>query len=537
MPRNARTRSRSRANQMTRMFLQDSNPTAKRSSDQKLFDALMNAAADAIIVSDSTGRILRLNSAASKLFGYDSDTLTGQNVRVLMPRAMAVHHDGFLQHHLETGERQIIGIGRDVEGQRADGTVFPLHLSVGRADYDGEVAFVAILHDQTRRKAAEEAAARSQRMDAIGQMTGGIAHDFNNLLTVVIGNLELLEDQPVPQSSRPLINDALEAAELGADLTSRLMVFSRKSALQTEVIALNDVVMKSLAMLRRTIGAHVHIDAALADDLHSVKLDPTQLQTAVLNLALNAQDAMPQGGRLLFETRNVSIDDLYVAQEVGVEPGNYVRLSVSDTGTGMTKETRLHALEPFYTTKPVGSGTGLGLSMVYGFARQSDGHLAIYSELGQGTTISLYFPMISDNDAPTESGSGISEGPDQIGAGRLVLAVDDDARVLRLSETRLTALGFRCVTATTADAAWDVLAQRDDITLVFTDLVMPGVMSGHDLAERIAVEKPQIRVLLTSGFSEGVLRGGRIGADFTILRKPYRQAELTAAIQAVLADE
>ncbi|SNR84902.1 PAS domain S-box protein [Puniceibacterium sediminis] len=504
--------------------------------DRSLLLALLDAAVDAIIVSDRDGAILRLNKAAAELFGYSIEGLTGQNVRILMPQDMAVHHDGFLHHHLDTGEKRIIGIGRDVEGLRANGTLFPLHLSVGRADIEGQVAFVAILHDQSRRKAAEEAAARSQRMDAIGQMTGGIAHDFNNLLTVVIGNLELLEMSETAEKSRALITDALEAAELGADLTSRLMVFARKSTLQSEVIATNDAVSQSLAMLKRTIGSHISVEATLAEDLWPTRADATQLQTAVLNLALNAQDAMSAGGKIFLETRNIILDDSYVAQEIGVEPGNYVRLSVSDTGDGMSAETRSRAMEPFFTTKAVGEGTGLGLSMVYGFVKQSGGHLTIYSEVGQGTTISLYFPALIDIADNATLARKTDDVQVRIGSGQLVLVVEDDPRVMRLSEARLQAFGFNCITATTGDAAWDTLKDRDDIAMVFTDLVMPGKLSGHDLAKQIATSKPNVRVLMTSGFSEGVLQGGRIGADFAILRKPYRQTDLAEALQAVLED-
>tara|TARA_R110002049_G_scaffold188402_2_gene356853 strand:- start:61223 stop:62755 length:1533 start_codon:yes stop_codon:yes gene_type:complete len=498
--------------------------------------ALLDAAVDAIIVADHAGTIMRLNTAAAGLFGHSVDALIGENVRVLMPGDMAARHDGFLRHHLETGEKRIIGIGRDVEGMHADGSVLPLHLSVGRADINGEVAFVGILHNLARRKAAEEATARSQRMDAIGQMTGGIAHDFNNLLTVVIGNLELLEMEDTSEKCRALITDALEAAEVGADLTSRLMVFARKSALKSDLIALNDEVTKAVTMLKRTIGAHISVDTKFDQDLWPTRADATQLQTAVLNLGLNAQDAMPGGGNISFETRNIILDDTYVAQEIGIETGQYIRLSISDTGEGMSSETRAHAMEPFYTTKPIGEGTGLGLSMVYGFIKQSGGHIAIYSEIGQGTTVNLYFPALTDEIAalaPTSDGTEEYQG---IGQGRLILVVEDDPRVMRLTETRLLAFGFRCVTATTGDAAWHILRDRDDITVVFTDLVMPGQMSGHDLAQRIAAEKPDVRVLMTSGFSETVLRGGRIGAEFAILRKPYRQADLAQALQAVLDD-
>jgi len=496
--------------------------------------ALLDAAVDAMIVADHKGVIMRANKAAARLFGHEANALVGENVRILMPKAMASQHDGFLRHHLDTGEKRIIGIGRDVEGLRADGSVFPLHLSVGRADISGEVAFVGIMHDLSRRKAAEEATARSQRMDAIGQMTGGIAHDFNNLLTVVIGNLELLEMAETSEKSGALISDALEAAEVGADLTSRLMVFARKSTLNSEVIDLNADVSKAVAMLSRTIGAHIAVETAFADDLWQAKIDATQLQTAVLNIALNAQDAMPSGGKITLETRNMRLDDTYVAQEIGIDMGDYIRLSIADTGEGMSAETRTRAMEPFFSTKPVGQGTGLGLSMVYGFIKQSGGHIAIYSEVGKGTTISLYFPALQSTTKRDPSVGQDPERNDGIGAGLRVLLVEDDPMVLRLSETRVKALGFQCVTATTGDAAWEILQAREDIDVVFTDLVMPGELSGHALATRVAEKMPLIKILITSGFSENILRGDEANYEFAILRKPYRQADLAEAFRALL---
>ena len=502
--------------------------------DRELLVALLDAAVDAIIVSDKLGVIVRANQAAADLFRYPLGQFAGQNVRVLMPAGMAARHDGFMHHHLDTGEKRIIGIGRDVEGLRGDGSVFPLHLSVGKAEIEGEVAFVGILHDQTRRRAAEEAAARSQRLDAIGRMTGGIAHDFNNLLTVIIGNLELLEMAETGNKSKALISDALRAAELGADLTSRLMVFSRQSPLRLQAIDLNGTLSDSLAMLKRTTRADCQLEVALADPLWPAHADPSQLQTAILNLVINAQDAMPSGGRIILESCNVTIDDRYVEQEIEASPGDYVRLSISDNGEGMTPEIRRRALEPFFTTKSVGKGTGLGLSAVYGFVKQSGGHMTIYSEPGQGTTISLYFPAsVSASIDPAPAHIDASPVP-VFGSGQIVLVVEDDPGVMRLSELRISNLGFTCITAPTADAAWDIVTARDDITLVFADLVMPGTMSGYDLAKRLSAERHGIKILLTSGFSDGLVQDDRLGAEYQILRKPYRQADLASAIQAVL---
>ncbi|WP_299560716.1 PAS domain S-box protein [uncultured Sulfitobacter sp.] len=507
----------------------------KHINEAMLLRALLDASVDAIVVADSEGIILRLNKAAATLFGYSVEDLTGKNVKLLMPAGVAAYHDDYLQHHLKTGETRLIGTGREDTGVRADGTPFPMHLSVGRADLDGDVAFVAILHDLTRRRAAEMAAERSQRIDAIGQMTGGIAHDFNNLLAVIVGNLELLEMAERDGSNKALIHDALEAAEMGADLTSRLLVFARKSDLKAEVLVINSAVSQSLAMLRRAVGPLTVIEESLAADLWQAQIDQTQLQTAVLNLVLNARDAMPKGGRIFIETTNMTLDDDYLAQEIGVEPGRYVRLSISDSGEGMSADTQKKALEPFFTTKPVGKGTGLGLSTVYGFVKQSAGHLTIYSEPGQGTSIKLYFPAVFSEVEQDADALSVPEALAGTRNGRLVLLVEDDPRVMRTSQARLAALGLDCITAQSGDAAWEILQERDDIWLVFSDLIMPGTMSGHDLAKRLAQEMPHIRVLLTSGFSEGVLRDGRVEAEFAILRKPFRQADLAAALRALIA--
>ncbi|MBM2576463.1 PAS domain S-box protein [Jannaschia sp. Os4] len=502
------------------------------SSDGLLLDALLDAAVDAIVVSDAKGRILRVNAAAARLFRRPEAEMVGADLGLLMDEDMAARHGGFMDHHLTTGERRIIGIGRDLTGRRGDGTTFPLHLSVGRAEAGDETIFVGILHDQTRRREAEAALTRAQRMDAIGQMTGGIAHDFNNLLTIIVGNLELLEmGGPAPRD-RELIADALQAAEMGADLTSRLLLFSRKGELRPEALDLGAAIDDAMRMLRRTLSARVRIERVEGDAPWPVRLDPTQLQTAIINLALNAQDAMPDGGRLRFETENVVVDDDYLAQDVDIAPGRYVRLSVMDDGVGMSAEQRARALEPFFTTKPPGKGTGLGLSMVYGYVRQSGGHVAIYSEPGRGTNVALYFPVTgggaaAEEDAPRRT--------DAVGRGEVALVVEDDPSVRRLSEGRVAALGFAVIGAGDAQEAWEVLEARDDVALVFSDLVMPGAMTGEDLARRIRDERPGVAVLLTSGFSGGMANLEGVDGHPRLLRKPYRQADLADAIREVLA--
>ncbi|MGB5865794.1 MAG: PAS domain S-box protein [Sulfitobacter sp.] len=505
--------------------------------DSAILNAILEAAVDAMIVSDSQGTILRANSAAAEMFEYSADHMVGQNVNMLMPTALAKLHESFMSHHIETGEKRIIGLGRDVEGRRGGGTVFPLHLSVGHAQIEGRRMFVAILHDLTRRKAAEDALARSQRLDAIGQMTGGIAHDFNNLLTVIVGNLELLEMRGADNRQLPLIRDALSSAELGADLTSRLMVFARRSNLKPEAADLRDLCTDTLKMLNRTLGATFHIKTDFADELDTVQIDPVQLQSALMNLALNARDAMGAGGELLVSLQNVEIDDTYMAQETDIDAGDYVRLSVSDNGAGMSIEAQRRAFEPFFTTKADSGGTGLGLAMVYGFVRQSGGHVTLYSELGLGSSFGLYFPATSRCETRTDA-EGQTDTPAKslCGNGEVILIVEDDPKVRKLSIERIRDLGFMTLEAESGDKAYEMLKRGAYVDLVFSDLVMPGALNGYDLAARIAVEFPTLKVLLTSGYASDVVTSAMAhDAAYDILHKPYRQSELAARLYALLA--
>lgn len=504
-----------------------------------LLHAIMEAAVDAIIVADESGTIVRANPAACRLFSYDADELIGQSVNKLMPEAVAELHDGFIAHYIETGEKRIIGIGRDVEGQAKDGSIIPLHLSIGQAHLGGKRMFVAILHDLTQRNAAQIALARSQRLDAIGQMTGGITHDFNNLLTVVIGNLELLEMRGADDGQKALIKDALDAAELGADLTSRLMVFARKSNLKPVRADIRDICTDTLAILERTLGASYRIETDFAPDLSQVMIDPVQLQSALMNLTLNARDAMGGRGEFLISVANVTIDDTYMAQEIDIEPGEYVRISVSDNGAGMNDEAQRRAFEPFFTTKTESGGTGLGLAMVYGFVRQSGGHITLYSEPGLGTSFGLYFPALPDV-------SGIKAGvaePDTktehslLGQGETVLVVEDNLKVRGISIERIRDLGYNVEAAESGDQAYAMLKSGMPVDVLFSDLVMPGALNGYDLAAKVTADFPHIKVLLTSGYASDVVTSSiEHEQPYDILHKPYRQSDLALRIQALLAD-
>ncbi len=495
------------------------------------FEALFNAAVDAIVIADPKGRILRCNRAGYRLFGYEEPELVGQSVNILMPAREAAQHDAYMGHHLSTGEERIIGKGRELEGRRKDGTIFPLHLSIGRSESARGLRFVAILHDLSQRRAAQLALERSQRLGAIGEMTGGIAHDFNNILTLIIGNLELVSHRDVTPDVRSLIHDALEAAELGADLTGRLLAFARQSRLAPEKLSTNEVVERAVSLFRRTLSAGHRLHLTLAPDTAPILVDTAQFQSALLNLLRNSEDAMEAEGVILVTTENVDIDSTYLAQEIDVEPGLYVRISVSDSGIGMDEEARKRAFEPFFSTKPHGKGTGLGLATAYGFVRQSGGHITLYSEPKQGTTVSIYLPRADADTAALEEVRAPADTP-LPGRGEVVLIVEDDPAVRRMTGVRLTALGYLVLEVGTADEAISVIREGSPIDLVFSDMMMPGTLTGLDLARALKTERPDLPILLTTGYA-GEMTDAELVDGFPLIRKPYRQEDLAQAIEKV----
>lgn len=497
--------------------------------------ALLDSAVDGIIAIRQDGTIETVNAAATRLFQYSVDEFIGRNIKFLMPQPYRGEHDNYLRTYRRTGERKIIGIGREVVGRRKDGSNFPMHVSVGEFEVDGEIFYTGIVHDLTARKSAEQALQQALKMEAIGQLTGGVAHDFNNLLTVIMGNLELLELRLTDEAQRELVSEAQEAADMGARLTNRLLAFARRSQLEPRPADLNAMVLNLTDMLQRTLGGAVSLNSALSTELWPILVDPAQLENAIINLAINSRDAMPGGGKLLLETGNVTFDEHDVGMETVPLPGDYVRLSITDTGEGMSEEIRKRAFEPFFTTKETGKGTGLGLSMVYGFTKQSGGYAAVYSEPGKGTTINLYLPR------HTEDGDMISGVNDTdhmpSGKGELILAVEDDDRVRRLTITRLRALGYRVLEAMDGAAALELLESETAIDLVFTDLVMPGGISGYDLAEQVRQRWPDIRVLLTSGYAEEVINSEKLMAEnLQLLRKPYRQSDLARSVRQAIEE-
>ncbi len=392
---------------------------------------------------------------------------------------------------------------------------------------------VGSMLDISTQRLQEERQQQSQRLEAVGQLTGGVAHDFNNLLTVIIGHGELLAER---LGGDPLgiemATTVLQAAERGAELTSRLLAVARRQPLEPQILDCNRLLERMLTLLRRTLRVDIDLSLRCADDLWAADVDPGQLEVALLNLVLNARDALPQGGRAFIESSNVWLDASAMAVSEEVRAGAYVLLSVSDTGVGIAAEHLDRVFEPFFTTKASGQGSGLGLSMVYGFIRQSGGLVRIYSEAGQGTRVCLYLPRAASGDLPVVADS---EEPLMAAAQERVLVVEDDPHVRRHVEGLLRGLGYRVQVADTAAAALALLRSDDDFELLFTDVVMPGGMNGAELAEAARALRRDLPVLFTSGYTEDALiHHGRLDAGVHLLSKPYRRHALARKLREAL---
>jgi signal transduction histidine kinase/ActR/RegA family two-component response regulator len=389
---------------------------------------------------------------------------------------------------------------------------------------------------ERQRDAIEELNQRlrqTQRMDAVGQLTGGIAHDFNNLLTVILGNASMLAESLTDNHRLLMLAEMTsKAAERGAELTSRLLAFARRQPLTPVPTDVNRRIAGMDDLLRRTLGEHVEIETVRAAGLWQAMVDPGQLENAILNLCINARDAMAAGGRLTIETANVRLDQAYAARHGEVEPGQYVMVAVSDTGTGMDEATLERAFEPFFTTKEVGKGSGLGLSMVYGFVKQSRGHVRIYSEPGHGTTVKLYLPRADAGAAAEAEPSG---QPVVAGGQERILVVEDEDLVREHVTNQLRGLGYDVVAVRNGPEAMAAL-RRGGFGLLFTDVVMPGGMSGRQLADEARSLHPDLPVLFTSGYTENaIVHHGRLDRGVHLLQKPYRRQDLAASIRQVLA--
>ena len=492
--------------------------------------AIVDSALEAILVIDEHGLIQSANAAAERMFGYLEDELAGRNIRVLMPEKYAVLHDDYLAEYRRTGVGKIIGVGREVEGRRRDGSIFPLDLTVGEwRDADGRRFFTGSLRDISVRKQAQEALARSGRVEAVGRLAGGIAHDFNNLLAIISGNLELAELRIEDETARQFIRKALAATERGASFNKRLLAFARQRPLEPQRLLLNPRIREMIELLTRTLGEQISVRADLAPEVWPVLADPGEIDSVLTNLALNARDAMPQGGELVVATRNVTLDERAAELDPEAVAGDYVVLSVADSGTGMASSVLQRAIEPFFTTKEPGKGTGLGLSSVFGFAKQSGGFFVIDSEIGKGTTARVYLRRAGQDFRAATAAADVPRGNRET-----ILVVEDDDALRDVTRKRLESLGYRILEAANVDEATARLESAAPIALVFSDVVMPGGKTGYDLARWIRRSMPHVKLLLTSGYNSKNERGEE-PIDIPLLDKPYSLAQLAHSVSDALA--
>ncbi len=505
--------------------------TAEVENSLRFQSAILENMQDALLVNRG-GSILFANTACLRLLGARSaDEVIGKAALDLFhPDYHAVITERM--GRLTTPGSQVPTIEEKII--RLDGTVLEVEVTAASIEDRPGHAVVVILRDVTARKATERQLSHAQRLEAVGQLTGGVAHDFNNLLTVILGNAELLEEHlHQDRKLRHLAEMSRTAAERGAELTNRLLAFSRRPTLDPRAIDINKLVSGMDGLLRRTLGEHMEIEIVRGGGLWEALIDPPQLENAILNLCINARDAMPDGGRLTIETANVRLDEAYATQNADVAPGQYVMVAVSDTGSGMDADTMSRAFEPFFTTKEVGKGSGLGLSMVYGFTKQSNGHVKIYSESGQGTTVKLYVPRADGLEKPATP-SGIDDHV--VGGTERILLVEDDDLVRDHVAAQLEGLGYSVVGARNGPEAMEQLREVDNFDLLFTDIVMPGGMNGRQLADAARKLKPSLPVLFTSGYTENaIVHHGRLDPGVHLLNKPYRRQELAAKVRQVLA--
>lgn len=530
-------------NTLLRWLLRDVTERRRAEDAMRLstarYRALVESAVDGILTIDAKGIIESVNSAAERIFGYTAAELLGRNVSILMPEPFAAQHDGYVQHYLETGERRIIGIGREVVGKRKDGSLFPIDLAVSEIRLGERIFFVGTLRDLTQRRETErqlhqleEQMRQVQKMEAIGRLAGGVAHDFNTLLGSILGYTEMvLDDLDAGQPLHRVAKQIHRAAERGAALTRQLLAFSRRQVLQPRILDLNKVVSDLDELFKRLIPANIELGREHATCSLPVRVDSSQLEQVLMNLVVNAVDAMPKGGRLEVETRLVPAAES-LCGHAGEE--GCVQLIVRDNGHGMDTPTMNRIFEPFFTTKEPGKGTGLGLSTVYGIITQSGGTVTVESEVGLGTTFTICLPWAGEIEVVPKS-SAPEETPQTYG-NEIILLVEDDTMFRELLAEVLEAKGYTVWQAAEPKDAIELCQERKERpALLVTDMIMPGGMTGSELASDLRRKYSNLKVLRMSGYTDDHLIQ-RIDADddSAFLHKPFSTREFANRVRELL---
>jgi len=495
-------------------------PSTKPTIDQSEVRFLIEKNADGIIVLDDSGVVLFANPASEAIFGRPIGSLIGSPIGIPF----------------------VVGDMTEISVHQPSGRLIDAEIRTVETTWDGRPARLASIRDVSSRRATEERLRHAAKMEAVGRLTAGIAHDFNNLLTVVLGNLESATRIAAAPDSRlaNVLENAARGARQAAQLTAKLLSFARQKPLEARVVDLRQLISGMSDLLQRTLGETIFVKTIIPEDLWPVEVDPTELESAILNLAVNARDAMPHGGTIVIETANIDrrLDDTSRNDEEWAGP--HVVMSVSDSGFGMTPEVLSRVFEPFFTTKPEGRGTGLGLSQVYGFVRQSGGHITVSSRPNEGTRIEIVLPRAS---APSEACPAM-QAPKQgnvvvapSGSGETILVVEDNDDVRAFTSNSLRELGYAVLEARNAGLALEVLKSDTTLDLLFTDFGLPGQLNGKDLAERALEHRPTLKVLITTGYAGDVLiQEGRLAPGIKLLSKPFSSAELASGVRELLED-
>ena len=502
----------------------------QRERTEQLLGSVLESVSDGILTIDGDSIIRAVNPATTRLFGHERDELIGRDVGMLMPEVHATSHKHYLKRGVPSRAIQM-GRGREVYGLRKDGSTFPIEITISGFTLHGVQHYTGVVRDITARKKLEDQFRQAHKMEAFGQLAGGVAHDFNNLLTVILGETEVLAsafpaDSPLIDS----LNAVYDAGQRATGLTKQLLAFSRRTVLEPRVLDLNEVVRETERMLRRLIGEDIRLSTRLVPNLRHVNVDASQLSQVLMNLAVNARDAMPKGGSLDLETQNVFLDEEQ-ARPHGIAPGPYVQLSVRDSGSGMSANVRARIFQPFFTTKSVGKGTGLGLAVVHGVVTQSGGAVSVESVEGAGTTFHIWLPVAASSAPAAEADDDLAA---IVAPGPLLVVEDDDA-VRKLALRALAAKGYDVRFARDGAEALDVIEQSEPFALIITDVVMPN-MGGMDLSREVAAKMPDTKFLYVSGYTDDVLLRSGIETDrVEFLTKPYTPTALVHAVRRALA--
>ncbi len=497
------------------------------------FRGLLESAPDPVVVVNREGRIVLVNAQAEETFGFRREDLLGQPMDILVPERLREKCLEYRTTFLRGPHKPSLGATLEIYGWRRDGSEFPVEIKLSLLETEEGLWGCAAIRDLTERRKLEQQFRQAQKMESIGTLAGGIAHDFNNLLTVILSySSSLSEELPKDSRHHRAAEQVHVAAERGAALTSQMLAFSRKQVFQLRVLNLNDIIRNLLKMLQRIIGEHIQIKMTLAEDLAPVKADAGQLEQVLMNLSVNARDAMPQGGRLTLETQNVELDDDFVRLHVGSAPGPHTLLTVSDTGMGMDAAVLARIFEPFFTTKGPGHGTGLGLAMVYGVVKQSGGYIGVGSEVGEGTRFKIYLPQATET-----AETAVSKKPhhDRKQGSETILLVEDDAAVRELVGAMLSAKGYNVLVSQQPQDVGTICERHSGrIHLLLTDMVLPG-MSGREIAKRVGALRPEVKVLFMSGYTDEALAHSHgFDGKFEFLQKPFSAFTLTSKVREVL---